>query len=168
MCLSQLDVHAIFLLTLLLLLFCCCWLSVGHVVLRATSPCIPIRFISTLSYSLYVLDHWNFWLMKTISGSRPAAPCNICLSTPDASISLKTFEQIAPLSAAKETSRVVWRSISSRHGRCILRFASVHANALRSAQPKGNPGTDGASSPNSLFSPLLCLFIQSFFLVIFR
>ena len=151
---------------------CCCFVVVGCPLgMSYYAQPHPAFLYVLLVHCLIVCTCWTIGISKLSLVAGPqlrVTPACLHRSTPDASISLKTFEQIAPLSAAKETSRVVWRSISSRHGRCILPFASVHANALRSAQPEGNPGTDGASSPNSLFSPLLCPFIQSFFLVIFR
>jgi hypothetical protein len=78
-------------------------------------------------------------------------------STPDASISLKANKQIASLSAAKTTPSAVWRSLPSRHGRCILRPTIVHANALRSAQPEGHPGTHAPSPLSPLFFSLPCV-----------
>jgi hypothetical protein len=57
----------------------------------------------------------------------------------DASIRFEAIEQVAPLSTAEEAPRAVRRSISPRHGRRVLRSASFHTNAIRSAQPESYP-----------------------------
>ena len=114
--------------------------------------------------ALRAMGTWPLLLLSYTASTEVAA--KLYSFTPNANVSFKAIEQITSPSAAEETPRTVWGSISSRHGRCIVWIAGVHTNAIRFAQPEGYSGSYLPPSPLryiylcSSFTPLVLFLIR--------
>lgn len=70
----------------------------------------------------------------------------------NANICVQAIEQVPSLLTAEKISCTIWRPISPRYGRRVVRPAELHANTIRPAQSEDHPGA-AFSPPHTFFTP---------------